>query len=197
MDKSIGIIILAAGASTRLGQPKQLLIYQNHSLIFNTVKVAVNSGCAPIVLVLGAYADLIFPEVRNFPVKIVKNCDWQEGMNTSIKVGLNSLKAAKNKLIATVLMVCDQPFISTQIIKKIIDVYYLKNKEIVACKYADTFGVPALFSSKFFPEMLNLKTSKGAKQIIKNYSHLVAAVDFPKGEIDIDTFADYERLTNL
>ena len=110
MDKSIGIIILAAGASTRLGQPKQLLIYQNHSLIFNTVKVAVNSGYAPIVVVLGAYADLIFPEVRNFPVKIVKNCDWQEGMNTSIKVGLNSLKATKNKLMATVLMLRGRRF---------------------------------------------------------------------------------------
>ena len=92
MDKSIGIIILAAGASTRLGQPKQLLIYQEHSLIFNTLKVAVNSGCAPIFLVLGAYGYLIFPEVRNFPVKIVKNYDWQEGINTSIKVGINTKK---------------------------------------------------------------------------------------------------------
>ena len=123
MDKSIGIIILAAGASTRLGQPKQLLIYQEHSLIFNTLKVAVNSGCAPIVLVLGAYGDLIFPEVRNFPVKIVKNYDWQEGINTSIKVGINTLKATQENVLATILMVCDQPFVSTQIIQKIIDVY--------------------------------------------------------------------------
>lgn len=197
MDKSIGIIILAAGASTRLGQPKQLLIYQEHSLIFNTLKVAVNSGCAPIVLVLGAYGDLIFSEVRNFPVKIVKNYDWEEGMNTSIKVGINTLKATQENVLATILMVCDQPFVSTQIIQKIIDVYYLKGKAIVACKYAGTLGVPALFSAKFFPEMLNLKTPKGAKQIIKNYAHQVATVDFPKGEIDIDTFGDYERLTNF
>lgn len=197
MDKSIGIIILAAGASTRLGQPKQLLIYQEHSLIFNTLKVAVNSGCAPIVLVLGAYGDLIFSEVRNFPVKIVKNYDWEEGMNTSIKVGINTLKATQENVLATILMVCDQPFVSTQIIQKIIDVYYLKGKAIVACTYAGTFGVPALFSAKFFPEMLNLKTPKGAKQIIKNYAHQVATVDFPKGEIDIDTFGDYERLTNF
>ena len=62
---------------------------------------------------------------------------------------------------------------------------------------AGTLGVPALFSAKFFPEMLNLKTPKGAKQIIKNYAHQVATVDFPKGEIDIDTFGDYERLTNF
>ncbi|MDJ0556448.1 MAG: nucleotidyltransferase family protein [Microcoleaceae cyanobacterium MO_207.B10] len=194
MDKSIGIIILAAGASTRLGQPKQLLIYQEHSLIFNTVKVAVNSGCAPIILVLGAYADLIFPEVSNFPVKVVKNCDWQEGMNSSIKVGINTLKATQENLAATILMLCDQPFVSTQIIKKIIDVYYLKGKSIVACKYAGTCGVPALFSAKFFPEMLNLKTAKGAKQIIKNSPEQVTTVDFPKGAIDIDTFADYQQL---
>lgn len=197
MDKSIGIIILAAGASTRLGQAKQLLIYQEHSLIFNTVKVAVNSGCEPIVVVLGAYADLIFPEISNFPVKIVKNCDWQEGINTSIKVGINSLKATQENIESVVLMLCDQPFISTQLIQKIIDVYYLTGKAIVASKYADTCGVPALFSAKIFPEMLNLKTAKGAKQIIKNYAHQVATVDFPKGEIDIDTFADYQRLKNL
>ena len=197
MNKSIGIIILAAGASTRLGPPKQLLIYQEHSLIFNTVKVAVNSGCAPIVVVLGAYANLIFPEVSNFPVKIVKNYDWQEGMNTSIKIGINSLKATQENIESVVLMLCDQPFVSTQLIQKIIDVYYLTGKAIVASKYAGTCGVPALFSAKFFPEMLNLKTAKGAKQIIKNYAHQVATVDFAKGEIDIDTFADYQRLKNL
>ncbi|MGD1701097.1 nucleotidyltransferase family protein [Dapis sp. BLCC M229] len=197
MNKSIGIIILAAGASTRLGQPKQLLIYQEHSFIFNTVEIAVNSDCAPIVVVLGAYADLIFPEISNFPVKIVKNCDWQEGMNSSIKLGINNLKATQENLEAVLLMLCDQPFVSTQLIKKIIDVYYLTGKAIVACEYAATFGVPALFSAKFFPEMLNLKTAKGAKQIIKNYSYQVATVDFPKGEIDIDTFADYQQLTNL
>jgi len=194
MNKSIGIIILAAGASTRLGQPKQLLSYQGHSLLFNTVEVAVNSGCQPIVLVLGAYADLIFPEVRNFPIKIVKNYNWQEGMNTSIKVGINTLKETQANLAGTILMVCDQPFISREIIKKIIDIYYLKGKTIVSCKYADTCGVPAFFSAKFFPEMLNLKVAKGAKQIINNYPDQVATVDFPKGEIDIDTFADYEQL---
>ncbi len=197
MNKSIGIIILAAGVSTRLGQPKQLLIYQEHSLIFNTVKVAVNSDCAQIVVVLGAYADLIFPEVSNFPVEIVKNCDWQEGMNTSIKVGINTLKVTQENLEAVLLMLCDQPFVSTQLIKKIIDVYYLTGKAIVACEYAGTFGVPALFSAKIFPEMLNLKTAKGAKQIIKNYADQVATVDFPKGEIDIDTLADYEQLISI
>ncbi|NER07638.1 MAG: nucleotidyltransferase family protein [Okeania sp. SIO3C4] len=195
MNKSIGIIILAAGASTRLGQPKQLLIYKGNSLIFNTVEIAVNSGCSPIIVVLGAYADLILPEISNFPVKIVENSDWQAGMNTSIGAGINFLQNTKEIIEAVIIMVCDQAFLSTNLIQKIIDVYYLKLNPIVASEYAGILGVPALFSSSFFPEMLNLKTDKGAKQIINKYSRQVATVNFPRGEIDIDTFTDYESLT--
>ena len=194
MNKSIGIIILAAGASTRLGQPKQLLIYKGNSLIFNTVEIAVNSGCSPIIVVLGAYADLILPEISNFPVKIVENSNWQEGMNTSIRAGINLLQTTQEIIEAVIIMVCDQPFLSTNLIQKMIDIYYLKSNPIVASEYAGTLGVPALFSSSLFPEMLNLKTDKGAKQIINKYASQVITVDFPIGEIDIDTFTDYESL---
>lgn len=194
MNKSIGIIILAAGASTRLGQPKQLLIYKENSLIFNTVEIAVNSGCSPIIVVLGAYADLILPEISNFPVKIVENYDWQAGMNTSLGAGIKTLQATHEIIEAVIIMVCDQPFLSTNLIQKMIDIYYLKLNPIVASEYAGTLGAPALFSSSLFPEMLNLKTDKGAKQIINKYASQVATVNFPRGEIDIDTFTDYESL---
>ncbi|MDY7004602.1 MAG: nucleotidyltransferase family protein [Cyanobacteriota bacterium] len=194
MNKSIGIIILAAGASTRLGQPKQLLIYKGNSLIFNTVEIAVNSGCSPIIVVLGAYADLILPEISDFPVKIVENSDWQAGMNTSLGAGIKTLQTTHKIIEAVIIMVCDQPFLSTNLIQKMIDVYYLKLNPIVASEYAGVLGVPALFSSSIFPEMLNLKTDKGAKQIINKYARQVATVNFPRGEIDIDTFNDYESL---
>ncbi|GGA06045.1 hypothetical protein CYANOKiyG1_18470 [Okeania sp. KiyG1] len=92
-------------------------------------------------------------------------------------------------------MVCDQPFLSTHLIQKMIDIYYLKSNPIVASEYTGVLGVPALFSSSLFPEMLNLKTDKGAKQIINKYARQVATVNFPRGEIDIDTFTDYESLT--
>ncbi|NES91020.1 nucleotidyltransferase family protein [Okeania hirsuta] len=197
MNKSIGIIILAAGASTRLGQPKQLLIYKGNTLILNTVEIAVNSGCSPIIVVLGAYGNLILPEISNFPVKIVENHDWQEGMNTSIRAGINTLQTTQEIIEAVIIMVCDQPFLSTNLIQKIIDVYYLKSNPIVASKYAGVLGVPALFSSSLFPEMLNLNTDKGAKQIINKYAGQVAIVNFHRGEIDIDTFTDYERLKIL
>lgn len=191
---TVGTVILAAGASTRMGTPKQLLPYQGSNLLAHTVKAALTSVCRPIIVVLGAHAQQIMQEISQFPVQVIENRQWSEGMGSSIRTGMNTLNAVPESIDAVVLMLCDQPFISCKIINKIVDVYYSTNKPIVAAEYSGTFGVPALFSHTFFSELATLECMEGAKQVIAKHSRDVFCVPFSQGAIDIDTPQDYEQL---
>src|SRR6185503_16376101 len=93
---SIGLIILAAGASTRLGKPKQLLRYGGKSLLFHAAQTAIASVCKPVVIVLGAYAELLKQEVQDLPVQVLENPHWQEGMGTSISTGIKAINISDN-----------------------------------------------------------------------------------------------------
>lgn len=190
----VGIIILAAGASTRMGTPKQLLMYKGRSLVRHTVEVALASMCRPVVVVTGANAEIMKPELLDLPIKVVENQQWSKGMSSSIRVGLEGLKSFADNLDAAVILLCDQPFVSAQLINQILAKYLLTGLPIVACEYAQTLGVPALFSHVLFPELSALQDSVGAKQIIKKYFPSVASVSFPEGKIDIDIPLDYENL---
>jgi molybdenum cofactor cytidylyltransferase len=193
---AIGIVILAAGASTRMGTPKQLLLYQGRSFLRHTVEVAIASVCRPIVVVLGACAQQIQPEVSQLPVQVVENGQWTEGMSSSIRAGIKALSAA-GSMEAAVLALCDQPFISSQIVNQLVETYQTTGKPIIASEYTGTSGVPALFSQTFFSELTALKGSEGAKQVMKKYAHQVFGIPFPKGAIDVDTPKDYEQLGSM
>ena len=195
--KNIAIIILAAGASTRMGQPKQLLPYQGRSLIQHTVESAIASLCKPVIVVLGANAQQIRAEVNQPLVKIVENSQWNLGMSTSIRSGILALANYSENIDAAVITVCDQPFISPEIINSLVSAYNYTGKPIVASQYAQTLGVPALFSSQFFSELAALNETIGAKHLIKKHREQVFGVDFPLGAIDIDTPQDYKRLKDV
>jgi molybdenum cofactor cytidylyltransferase len=191
---AIGAIVLAAGASTRMGQPKQLLHFQGRSLLHHTVEVVVASVCKPIIVVLGAYAEKMRQEVNQLPVMVVENPQWYEGMGASIQVGMTALNATSEEIEGVVLTLCDQPFVSSDVINQLVAAYHSTGQGIIASEYAGTLGVPALFSRKFFLDLMNLQPTSGAKQVIKKYSHEVFPVPFAAGAIDIDTPQDYEEL---
>lgn len=193
----IGIVILAAGASTRMGRPKQLLPYQGQSLLAHTVKAAVASVCKPAIVIVGAHAEQIVQEVSHFPVQVIENQQWSEGIGSSIRTGIKALNAFPEEVEAAVLALCDQPFISSQVINEIVEAYSLTGKPIVAAEYSGTLGVPALFSRPFFSELMTLESTGGAKQIIAKHTNDVFRVPFAKGAIDIDTPKDYEQLQTL
>lgn len=191
---NIGIIILAAGASSRMGTPKQLLLHHGRSFLSYIVEVAIASMCQPIVVVLGANAEQIKSEV-SFRVQVVENTRWIEGMSSSIAVGMQAL--VNQNIEGVVITLCDQPFVSTQIIDQLIAAYCFTGKSIVASEYAGTLGVPAFFSRAFFLELMSLGATEGAKHLIKRYSEQVFSVPFPEGEIDIDTPKDYQQFQTM
>ena len=180
-----------------MGTPKQLLTYRGCTLIRHMAEVAIASVCQPIVVVLGANAERIKPEISQLPIPIVENQQWEEGMSASIRVGLAALLAVNKNLDAVAIALCDQPFVSPQTLNQLVEAYYLTGKPIITSEYAGTLGVPALFNRTLFSELMALKSTEGAKQLIKRHIHEISSIPFPDGTIDIDTPNDYEQLQFL
>lgn len=191
---SCGIVILAGGASTRLGRPKQLLQYHGKTLLNHAVNQAINAKADAVVVILGKNADLFEGEIDNEEVRVVINKDWKEGMASSLRLGLDTLLNSKPYIDAVIFMVCDQPHISSSVLNELITVQQKTTKQIVTCNYGESIGPPALFHKKYFRELAKLKGDVGARNIIEQNINDVATIFFPKGKIDIDTQDDYEAL---
>ncbi len=192
----VGLILLAAGESKRMGTPKQLLSYQERSLIRHAAREAVASNCNPIVVVLGAYSDRIFPELNNLPVHICQNPDWKIGMSSSISLGIKTLTTIYSDIYAVVIALADQPFVTATVYNRLIQRYLETGQKAVASIYADTIGVPALFDRALFPKLHSIE-KRGAKQMLNNYSDRALNLNVPEAAIDIDTPADFQNLLNL
>lgn len=193
---NIGLIILAAGKASRMGKPKQLLIYQGSSLISHAVKIGLNSTCKPVLVVLGAYAEQIKPEINKLPIKIVENPLWETGMSSSIRVGITAIKESNSKLDGVIIALADQPLIDVKVFNKLIQSYQETKNIIIACAYDGVVGVPALFNNILFSELINLEGDKGAKALMRKYRDEVLSIEIPEAAIDIDTEDDYEKLLN-
>lgn len=189
-----GLILLAAGASTRLGKPKQELLFEGQTLLQRATQAAVDSVCSPVVLVLSPNSDISLPESEDTAVITVQNQEWEEGMASSIRCGLNKLLAVEPDITSCIFMVCDQPYANQALLNKLVQVKNESGKSIVACGYKDTLGTPVLFDKTFFPELLALKGQEGAKKVIFKQNDAVASVTFSLGAIDIDTAEDYTKL---
>ena len=190
-----GIIILAAGPSSRLGTPKQNLVYENQTLLQRNIKVALATGCHPVVVVLGANKDVILPTIDGQPIEVAYNDDWEEGMASSIRSGIAHLKKNHAKISSVILMLCDQPFVTTNILSQLIEVS--SNKSITACAYDKVVGPPVFFDSHYFAQLLLLKGNEGAKQLMLKHEAHITTIPFAAGGIDIDTMDDFERLKHF
>lgn len=192
--RNVGAIILAAGGSSRFGQAKQLLSFQGESLVRRAVRTAIEAGCACVTVIVGDARDRIETELRETPAVIVENPEWQRGLGTSIRCGLRHLLSLRPEIDAVVLLACDQPFADASVITSLIAQRENSHKPIVACSYANTLGIPALFDRACFESLLALPDDSGAKALIESRSADVAQIEFEKGAIDIDTPADFERI---
>jgi molybdenum cofactor cytidylyltransferase len=194
ISKNIGIIILAAGTSARMGSAKQLLSYRGKSLLQHSIDTALDSLAEQVIVVLGARKEIIEQEIDQSNIQLIENPLWESGMASSIQFGLQELKTMLPKADGAIFMVCDQPFVNAELLNKLIDKHISSGKNIVASKYANTLGTPTLFHHSFFDELSMLKGDIGAKSLIKNYKNQTESVEFQLGSIDIDTQENYLNL---
>ncbi|HTF16801.1 MAG TPA: nucleotidyltransferase family protein [Chryseolinea sp.] len=186
-------LLLAAGASSRMGQSKQLLDVGGMPLLRRSAEVALTSGSSAVVVVLGANEEPHRDVIADLPVEVVVNHYWKSGMGSSIKTGLHYILHDHGEATAVLIMVCDQPELSSSHLVLLRDHYTHSQKKIAASAYDNTLGVPAMFGRSFFSNILMLRDDQGAKKIIDQFAEQVVSIPFPAGSIDLDTSDDYTR----
>jgi len=191
----IGAIVLAAGGSSRLGTPKQLVTFRGETLVRQAAKAALESVCDRVVVVVGSHAAEMRRELNDLPVSVVENKDWQSGISSSIRAGIEGI--VSSDLEGVVIMLCDQPFVTASVLNELISTHRETGHAIVASTYSTTRGVPAFFAPELFNELASLAKDEGARRIIASHPEQVAIVEFPHGAIDIDTPQDHARLQQL
>ena len=194
MKLKIGVIILAAGNSSRMrGESKQLLAFKGKTLLRRAAETALRTGFSTVV-VLGARNEVFRKEIEDLSLKISFNENWKAGISSSIKTGFSAL--AENDLDAAIIMLCDQPFVTSEVLMRLRDAFIESKKPIVASQYENVVGVPALFAREIFAELNDLKGDVGAKKIIVKDLHRTVLIDVPEAAFDVDTLQDFEKLMN-
>lgn len=189
----IAAVILAAGESSRMaGRAKQLLRWGGRPLIRVVVDAAAGAGCRPVIVVLGARAERIGEEIAGLPVEVVTHPGWSKGMGSSIAAGIGHLLSAAHPVRGALLLTCDQPRISSVVIGGLIDAFDDVEGRRVACEYAGTVGVPALFERSLFDELLLLRGDRGAKSLLLRDPDKLVRVPWPEGVENLNTPGDYE-----
>ncbi len=190
------ILILAAGESKRLGSPKQLLSYKESNLLLHTIEQFQDIQNAHVFVVLGAYFEDIFPQIRNKSVTVIKNNAWMNGMGSSISKGVELIRK-KNLFDRVLVTLCDLPLVEASHYQELIDLSISSRKRIVQTSYEDTSGVPVIFDKSLFNALSYLSNDQGAKALIKKYKKEVLKLSSKTPYFDIDTDDAYQKLLEL
>lgn len=191
---AVAAIILAAGASRRLGQPKQLLEFHGEPLLERTLRMAAESGAEPVLAVLGPHFAAICAAVQFSSAIPVYNEQWELGMSASIHAGMNELSTRAPQSDGVLLMTCDQPRLTAEHLRGLLGLFAAQSPAaIVASSYAGTKGTPAIFPRAAFARLLALRGDKGARSVIAEPPCAVVMLPFKGGEVDIDSPGDLAR----
>jgi molybdenum cofactor cytidylyltransferase len=188
----VAAIVLAAGASRRLGQPKQLLMLEGETLLARSVRLAGEAGAAPVLVVVGAHSESIGAVVPVGRAYVVMNEEWDQGIASSIHAGLKALDAGARGVL---ILACDQPRLSADHLRGLIETFAAQSQPtIVASNYAGVVGIPAVFPREAFPHLLALSGDKGARALLMQPPCPLIALPFDGGEVDIDQPDDLAQL---
>ncbi|NBC07818.1 MAG: NTP transferase domain-containing protein [Bacteroidetes bacterium] len=196
MEQRIPLVILAAGASTRMGQAKQLLQADGELLLHRIIRIGQEAGFAPLVVVTGARQQAIAPHLDGLPVQQAYNPDWATGMGSSVSVGLMAALGLLPGAPAVGFVLTDQPYVSAALLRGMKARLLDTEAAGIAAAYQQTLGVPAIFRSALYPELRQLSGQKGAKPLLRKYADELIAYPFPQGHIDLDTPADWAAYRN-
>jgi molybdenum cofactor cytidylyltransferase len=194
-EPKIGGILLAAGGSSRMGRPKQLLNFQGKTLLRILAETLAGTLCRPLVAVLGAETERSTAELDGLPISICVNENWQSGMSSSIKSGIRQILDIESEINAVIIALCDQPHVTSDDIARLISAFTDSRLPIVAAGYNDTVGVPALLSRAMFDDLCRLEGDKGARELIRKNPECVLTIPMEKAAIDIDTPDDADLLS--
>ncbi len=189
----VAAVVLAAGASTRLGRPKQLVRIDGEPLVRRAARTALAAGCRPVLVVLGAAGAAVGGAVADLPVRRVTNPRWLDGVGASIACGVRAVAAGRPA--GCIVLPCDQPRLTAGVLTALIERFAAGGAAAVACGYGGTAGPPALFAPELFDRLSALTGDRGAKRVLRGCA-AVAVVDFPGGDLDVDTDADLLRATD-
>lgn len=194
-NKGIGIIILAAGSSSRLGQSKQLVEFEGETLLRRITKTALQSKADSVLVVLGSEHEKHYENIKDLPILLVYNPNWQKGMGSSLKAALDQLFSIPfHEWEAVLVLVCDQVFLTVAHIDLLISAFLENKSVIIASHYEGIIGVPAIFGRDYFSELQSINDQDGAKKVIMQNQSNVISIDFYDGKFDLDTKQDLERL---
>ncbi len=189
-ESSCALILLAAGASTRMGRPKQLLPVNGQPLLRQVVETALAAPVAPVLVVLGAHAAEIRPCLDGLPVQIVVHAGWAEGMGSSLRVGMEALAAVQPAPGGVVIALGDEPGFSADHVLRLIETHRVTHQPIVASAYGEVRRPPVFFSAKYFPALRALQGDAGAGPLLRAHAPEVATVNLAVVH-DLDAPADY------
>jgi len=190
----IRILLLAAGGSIRMGQPKQLLPWGRQTLIEYQIQTLLQTGKS-VIVILGAHADRISPVVEKFPVTIVVNDTWESGMGGSVASGITKLEQTEADVDGALITLVDQPLIPLSHFEEMLNAFEKGCQQIVVSSSKEGWlGVPALFDKCYFSELRNLQGEKGAKTLIQQYPNQIKALECDEIIRDIDTLESYQDL---
>jgi molybdenum cofactor cytidylyltransferase len=198
MKNNLAIIIAAAGCSSRLGQPKQLVEIQGLSLLRNIVIIS-KEICQSVICVMGHDFVRISKECENLNICSITNRNWQQGLGSSIALGLEEIAADTD---AVMVLLCDQWALETPDLKKLIKHWEENNEKIIASSYKDlvnnekVIGVPAIFPRHYFNQLAQLEKF-GARKIILNNLDNVLPVELSNAAFDLDTKEDLDQLKKM
>ncbi|MDD2950462.1 MAG: nucleotidyltransferase family protein [Sulfuricurvum sp.] len=190
-NPKLDILVMAAGMSSRLGQPKQLLELHDHALIWHAATQALELT-PHVTVVLGHQSELCRDAIKDLPLKTVVNENYKEGLGSSIAYGVSTLEDCNSVMI----MLCDQPLIPSTHYEALIQTSKENPELIIASHYDKKSGVPAVFPRHYLPALMELKGDKGAKVLLETniYQYIPLTKNYSK---DIDTHADWEAIVTL
>ena len=187
----IGAVVLAAGESRRFGTPKQLLEYQGENIVRRAARSAIEAGLNPVIVVLGANASSVEPNLDDLEVVKVTNEQWLSGQASSLALGIATAREMSCDAVTVVL--ADQPLVNSESLE-ILKKSFSDTNRVVASRYNDVLGAPAIFGSEHFADLLQMQGDHGAGKWLRSNSEIVTAVDLPEGAVDIDTPDDLKQL---
>ena len=186
---------MAAGSSSRMGSPKQLLKWKDSNLLEQTISKAIQLKSEAVIVVLGANSDKIIPKIDQNEVDILINQNWNLGLGSSISEGVKFIQMSYPHITGVLIILSDQPLIELDHYVSLIDVFAIRSKQIIATKYNDgKLGVPAIFDSLYFKDLSELNSDTGAKKLFSKYSDNIISVNNDQSAFDIDTYKQYLEL---